>query len=238
MLAAWQGIAMLWAMPLLFPSPMDVWRVLIGLLANGEFFVHVGASLQRLAVGLIVGVPIGAALGCAMGRSWLVDSAFTPYVRMANAIPAIALIPFSLLWFGVTEFARYALLIYIIGLTVTINARHGVRQVPPIRLKASQTLGVTGLRAFFTVVIPSSFPSILSGIRTAIGLGVMVVVAAEMLGATSGLGYLIMQGRANYNPQLMFLGIIGLGLLSLALDRGFQVAIERFLPRWSVKRRV
>ena len=113
-----------------------------------------------------------------------------------------------------------------------------MRQVPALRLKAARCLGVEARAAFVRVVIPSSFPAILAGIRIAIGLGVMVIVAAEMLGATSGLGYLIMEARQHYNVERMFVGILGLGTLSLLLDRGFIVVVDRYLPRWSAERRV
>lgn len=237
-LGLWQALALWAGSPLLIPSPRSVGLAFGALLANGELPEHVAASLQRLAVGLLVGVPLGTVLGCGMGRFRILDAFFDPFLRMANSTPAIALIPFSLLWFGVTEVARYALLVYIVALTVTLSARHGVRQVPAIRLKAASSLGVSGAEAFFRVIIPSTFPAILAGTRTAIGLGVMVIVAAEMLGATSGLGYLIMQGRAHYNVERMFVGVIGLGTLSLVLDRGFSLAIERGMPRWSAKHRV
>ncbi len=236
--ALWQLVAAVVAVPLFIPPPRAVAAALGRLIASGELPEHVAASVQRLGVGLLVGVPLGVLLGSAMGRFRVVDKVFDPYVRMANSTPAIALIPFSLLWFGVTEGARYALLVYTVTLTVTLNARHAARQVPSIRLKAAHSLGVTGAEAFLRVVIPSSFPGILAGVRTAIGLGVMVIVAAEMLGATSGLGFLLMEARAHYNVERMFVGILGLGALSLVLDRGFHALIERAMPRWSAKRRV
>ena len=117
-------------------------------------------------------------------------------MRFFNSIPALALVPFSLLWLGVTEVSRYALLVYTISLAVLLSARQGVRTVPPIRMKAC-ALGISVRAVLFRIVIPSCFPSILAGVRTALGLGVMVIVAAEMLGADSGLGYLIMQARSH-----------------------------------------
>ncbi|HXH82508.1 MAG TPA: ABC transporter permease [Candidatus Tectomicrobia bacterium] len=232
-------VAAWWAgSPLLIPPPRRVAATLLGMLATGELVEHVAVSLQRLGVGFLIGVPLGVALGGSMGWWPLLDRVFDPFVRLANSTPAIALIPFSLLWFGVTEAARYALLVYIVTLTLALNARHGVRHVPALRLKAARCLGVEERAAFTRVVIPSSFPAILAGIRTAIGLGVMVIVAAEMLGATSGLGYLIMESRQHYNVDRMFVGIVGLGTLSLILDRGFVVVVDRCLPRWSAERRV
>jgi ABC-type nitrate/sulfonate/bicarbonate transport system permease component len=237
-LLIWQLAASLMATPLLLPSPILVAKSAFALIESGELAVHVGASLSRLAIGLVIGVPIGAFIGCAMGRWSTVDALLGPFVRFFNSIPALALVPFSLLWFGVTEFSRYALLFYTISLTVLLSARQGVRTVPAIRLKAGSSLGVSGAVAFLRIVMPSCFPAILAGTRTAIGLGVMVIVAAEMLGAESGLGYLIMQARSHFNIGHMLVGVIGLGVLTLVLDRAFQFATETLLPRWSVKRRV
>lgn len=234
----WQIIAFGIGNALLFPDPLSVMRGTWSMMVSGELFLHTWASLQRILVGLAIGAPVGAVIGCGMGTWPRINAAFDPYLRMANATPAIALIPFVLIWLGVSEMARYALVTYVFVLTLALSARAGVAQVPALRLKAASCLGVTGIQAFFRVVVPSTFPSILSGIRTGTGLGVMVVVAAEMLGATTGLGYLIILGRQNYDPTLIFIGIIGLGILSILLDRGFDFIIERLLPRWSVRRRV
>jgi NitT/TauT family transport system permease protein len=237
-LALWEAAARVVAMPLLVPPPALVGESLIALGRSGELIEHVLASLSRLAVGLALGVPLGALLGCAMGRWEPLDAMINPFVRFFNSVPALALVPFSLLWLGVTEASRYALLTYTITLTVLLSARAGVQTVPVIRLKAGACLGIAGVAGFFRIVVPSCFPAILAGVRTALGLGVMVIVAAEMLGAESGLGYLIMQARSHFNIGHMLVGVIGLGVLSLVLDRLFQGAIEAFLPRWSVKRRI
>ena len=175
-LILWQVAASSVGTPLLFPEPADVFRGLWRMTATGEIFFHLGATLQRIMIPLAIGMPLGAVLGCAMGVSRDVNAWFDPYLRMANSIPAIALIPFALLWFGVSELARYSLIFYVAVYVVALNARRGVAQVPELRLKAANTLGVFGLPAFFRVVVPSSFPAILAGMRTATGLNVMVVV--------------------------------------------------------------
>jgi ABC-type nitrate/sulfonate/bicarbonate transport system permease component len=154
------------------------------------------------------------------------------------AIPALALVPLSLLLLGVTEASRYSLLVYTITLVVTINARNGVHLIPQLRLRVGATLGLSDTATLFRIIIPSCFPSILTGIRTAIGLGVMVIVAAEMMGAESGLGFLIMQARSHFSMTNVLVGVLGLGFLSLALDRAFVLAVDWFFPRWSLKRRV
>lgn len=236
-LAVWWVAALIINIQLLVPSPPVVGFAAFELAANGELPEHLRASLSRLFVGLAVGVPAGALLGCAMGRFEILDAMLSPFVRMFNAIPALALVPFSLLWFGATELSRYAILIYTITLTVLLSARIGAATIPRIRERAGQTLGLSRTAIFTRIILPSCFPAILAGTRTALGLGVMVIVAAEMLGAESGFGYLIMQARSHFNMPNMLVGVIGLGIMSLVLDRIFVFSIERLLPRWSVKRR-
>lgn len=237
-LLAWQGSALVVGVPLLFPTPATVAKSAWTAVGNGQLGQDIAASLRRLLVALTLGIPFGAVAGCALGRWHSLDAAANPFVRVFNAIPAIALVPFFLLWFGVTEVSRYALLFYTVSLTVLLSARQGVRSVPPLRLKAAATLGVTGVEAFRRVVLPSCVPSIIVGVRTAIGLAVMVVVAAEMLGAENGVGFMIMQARSHFNVSDMAVGVICLGLLSVLLDRAFNLAVETLLPRWSVSRRI
>jgi NitT/TauT family transport system permease protein len=236
-LVIWWAVSLLVGVPILVPTPAQVFKGALDLFVSGELVQHLLASLSRLTVGLMIGVPLGALIGCAMGRFEIVDAIFNPFVRMFNAIPALALVPFSLLWFGATEISRYAILAYTITLTVLLSARIGAATVPAIRERTGQTLGLSSVAVFLRIILPSCFPSILAGTRTALGLGVMVIVAAEMLGAESGFGYLIMQARSHFNMVNMLVGVVGLGLLSLALDRLFVAAIEIFLPRWSVRRR-
>jgi ABC-type nitrate/sulfonate/bicarbonate transport system permease component len=243
--ATFSGVIVLWSLvalqmnnTLLLPRPMDVGIGALILWQSGDLQTHVLASLQRLLVGLAIGVPVGCLLGCLMGLSRSIDAIFNPYLRAFNAIPALALVPLSLLLLGVTEASRYSLLVYTITLVVTINARNGVHLIPQLRLRVGATLGLSDTATLFRIIIPSCFPSILTGIRTAIGLGVMVIVAAEMMGAESGLGFLIMQARSHFSMTNVLVGVLGLGFLSLALDRAFVLAVDWFFPRWSLKRRV
>ena len=239
------AVLLIWALsawyvdsPLLLPSPTRVFNNAARLWESGDLTMHVWASLRRLLVGLVIGAPLGAIVGCSMGWSPIVDGLLNPYVRFFNSIPALTLVPFSLLWLGVSETSRYALLVYTISLAVLLSARQGVKTIPPIRLKTADIMGLSRAAVLFRVVIPSCFPAILAGVRTALGLGVMVIVAAEMLGAESGLGYLIMQARSHFNMANLFVGVIGLGLLSLILDRTFMLTVDSILPRWSLRRRI
>jgi len=237
-LLLWAAAAFRIGNPLLLPQPRDVLDAALVLGRSGELGAHVFASLSRLLVGLAIGVPLGTALGCLMGMYPVADAMLNPYVRFFNAIPALALVPFSLIVLGVTESSRYALLVYTVSLVLLVSVRQGVRSIPSIRLKTAGTLGLSASATLLRVVVPSCFPSILAGVRTALGLGVMVIVAAEMLGAENGLGYLIMQARSHFSMVNMLVGVIGLGLMSLLLDRGFVFIVERLLPRWSLARRV
>lgn len=238
MLLLWSLGAWWVATPLLLPGPMETVQRALALTLSGELPQHILSSLVRLLVALLVGVPVGAFLGCALGRWAVLDAMVNPFVRMFNSIPAIALVPFSLLLFGINEMSRYALLFYTVSLTVLLSARQGVVSVPGLRLRAAQMLGLSPQAIFFRVVVPSCVPQILAGARTSVGLGVMVVVAAEMLGADSGVGYLIMQARSQFDVSNLMTGILTLGGLSIALDRMFVLGMEKLLPRWSTKYRI
>lgn len=223
---------------LLLPMPYAVARGAAALCASGELPMHLISSLQRIGVGMIFGVPLGTALGCAMGFSARLDAALNIYVRCFSSIPALALAPLSLIVFGASEGSRYFLLGYTCCLVLLLSTRQGVRTVPHIRLRIGLTLGLSRMAILRRIIVPSCCPAILSGIRTALGLGVMVIAAAEVVGADSGLGYLIMQARAQYNMADMLVGVIGLGAMSMLLDRLFLAFIDRFLPRWSLGKRL
>jgi NitT/TauT family transport system permease protein len=237
-IAVWQLMANAIAFDMLFPPPRIVGATAYDMIVNGSMTDDVGASLWRLLMALLIGVPAGILIGVAIGWWPIANAIVQPFIRMCNAIPAIALVPFSLLWLGVTEQSRIALLVYTITLTVLISTRAGVRNVSRIKLRAGECLGVRGPQALFKIVLPSCIPAIIIGIRTAIGLGVMVVVAAEMLGAESGVGYRLMQARSQFDTAALMASIIGLGLLALLLDRAFEFAVETLLPRYSTKRRI
>lgn len=237
-IGVWQLVANAIAFDMLFPSPRIVGATAYAMIASGSMLHDVGASLWRLLVALLIGVPAGILIGVAIGWWPIANAIVQPFIRMFNAIPAIALVPFSLLWLGVTEQSRIALLIYAVTLTVLVSTRAGVREVSRIKLRAGECLGVRGPAALLKIVLPSCIPAIIIGIRTAIGLGVMVVVAAEMLGAESGVGYRLMQARSQFDTAALMASIIGLGMLSLLLDRAFEFTFETLLPRYSAKRRI
>jgi ABC-type nitrate/sulfonate/bicarbonate transport system permease component len=237
-LGFWELIGVFVFDPQLIPPFSSVFITFWKMLLNLEIFGHLLISLKRLLIGYAAGSIVGIVLGCAIGRVKIVSEVLNPFIKLFNSIPAIAMIPLGILWFGVGELARYFLLMYIAGVTVTLNSAEGVRAVPPIHLRVAKCLGTNKLKIFLKVIIPSSFPYILTGLRTALGLSIMVLVAAEMIGAKSGVGYLIIESRYFFNIKRMFVGIITLGTLSIVIDRIFKWFVSKKLPRFDVEKRI
>ena len=141
------------------------------------------------------------------------------------------MIPLSILWFGIGEFSRYFIIFYATVVVVAMNTAAGVSTQPVSRARAARSLGASEAKVFTHVVIPTAIPQILTGMRVAVGFSFMGVVAAEMIGANSGIGYLIMQSRQMIEPERMFVGLLSLSVVGLATDRLFRFAVQ-----WSSKR--
>ncbi len=150
-------------------------------------------------------------------------------------MPAIGFLTLFLLWFGVGEQSKVALIFYATIFPVTINTIAGVRQVDPALIEASQTLGASRARIFLTVVVPAAVPNMFVGVRLGLSGAITAIVAAEMLAASSGLGYLIYTSRLYYHIDWIFVGIFTLGIIGFVADRILQWVGARLLARFGVK---
>jgi NitT/TauT family transport system permease protein/taurine transport system permease protein len=154
-----------------------------------------------------------------------------PLIELIRPISPVAMIPLSILWFGIGEASRYFIIFYATVLVVALNTAAGVTSQPITRARAARSLGASELKIFTHVVLPTAVPSILTGMRIAVGFSFMGVVAAEMIGASTGIGYLIMQSRQLVQPERMFVGLVTLSVVGLATDRAFRAAVE-----WTTRR--
>ncbi len=236
-LASWELLSRTVLNANLVPPPSVVAGVAAGMLQSGELFVHIAISLRRILVGFLLGSAIGIAVGVASARSPLVWDALRPVLAVCSAVPPVALIPLAMLWFGIDEAARLFLIVYLAVILMVPSTVSGVRSVPPIRLRAAASLGASRIDVFRRVVLPDALPFILNGLRITLGFCFMVVVAAEMIGANSGIGYLIMQSRYYALTTKMFVGILVLGVLGLGFDALFRRLVAVTLPRFAVEKR-
>jgi ABC-type nitrate/sulfonate/bicarbonate transport system permease component len=236
-LAAWELLSRTVLNANLVPPPSVVAGVAAGMLQTGELFLHIGISLRRILVGFLSGSALGIAIGLAAARSQLVWDALRPLLAVCSAVPPIALIPLAMLWFGIDEPARLFLIVYLAAVLMVPATVSGVRSIPAIRLRAAESLGARRAHVYLRVMLPDALPFVLSGLRITLGFCFMVVVAAEMIGATSGIGYLIMQSRYFALTTKMFVGILVLGVLGLGFDALFRWLIAVGLPRFAVEKR-
>jgi NitT/TauT family transport system permease protein len=202
-----------------FPRPMDVVRGIGELVQKGLLLKYIVASLFRVTWGfglaVLIGVPFGLFLGW-FGRAY---QAFNPMIQIFRPISPIAWIPVAILWFGITDIAPIFLIFLASVFPITVSASAAVQNMQPVYLRAAQNFGLSRLELFRRVIFPSCLPQIITGLRIALGIAWLVVVAAEMIAVNSGLGYLIIDARnAGKRYDLVVAGMVMIGLIGLVLD--------------------
>ena len=233
-LIVWQFVITPNTKEVFFPSPESVVGAGLNMLSDGELFRHIGMSLLRVAVGFAIGSVIAIPIGLLMGEVRIFRLTIEPYINFFRSIPPIAFISLAIIWLGIGEASKIFLIVYTTLFSVIINTYFGVTRIPQNRYRAAFCLGASRLQAFFFVTIPGAMPYILTGMRVAMGMSFMTIVAAEMLAADEGLGYLIYNARLFMQTEKIFLGIILLGLLGIVLDNVFRLLIRRFAGRFHV----
>jgi NitT/TauT family transport system permease protein len=217
-LGIWQGLVKLSGSDI-FPTPLEVLRGIAELIHKGLLVKYVVASLFRVTWGFSCAVLIGVPFGLLLGWYARAFEAFNPMIQMLRPISPIAWIPVAILWFGVSDAAPIFLIFLASVFPITVSAIAAVRNMQPVYLRAAQNFGLKGLPLFRRVIFPAALPQIITGIRIALGVAWLVVVAAEMIAVNSGLGYLIIDARnAGKRYDLVVAGMVMIGLIGLVLD--------------------
>lgn len=218
-LALWTIVGLSGAVPeSIFPAPWSVWSATVEMAASGLLWRDLSVSLGRVAVGFTIGASLGVLIGLLTGRVALVRTLIGPFLTLLRPIPAIALVPVAIVWFGIGEGSKYFVISYTVFLTVWFNTHHGMAYVPDIYLRASRSLGASKLREFAAVIVPAAAPHIFAGIRLGVALAFLSLVAAELSGASSGIGYRLQEARQYIRTDRMFSLLIILGLLGATAD--------------------
>ena len=221
----------------IFPKPVDVLRGIVELARKGLLLKYIVASLFRVTVGfagaVIVGVPVGLLLGW-FNRLFF---AFNPMIQVLRPISPIAWIPVAILWFGVDDKAPIFLIFLSSVFPITVSAMAAVQNIQPVYIRAARNFGLGQMELFRRVIFPATLPQVLTGIRIALGVAWLVVVAAEMIAVNSGLGYLIIDARnAGKRYDLVVAGMVMIGLIGLGLDLLVR-RLEKFDEvRWGYSR--
>ena len=216
--------------PIMFPSPAKVIEA-VGRISH-LLAEDVAMTMVRVLVGFTLGTLLGVGLGLQMAYNRKVFHFFNPLVESIRPVPVIAMIPFFLMWFGITEPGKLLLITLGVFAIVVVSTLEAVRNVPPIFLRAGETLGASKYQLFRTIIIPAVIPELIGPLRVAAALSYTLVVAGEFMGAQSGLGFRIMEARRLFNPDVILVGVVVITGLSAITDTLIR-KLTGYITRWS-----
>lgn len=217
--------------PLFLPAPWVVIGALVELGRKGQLWVHVAATLERVAVGFAAGAVLALALGLLAGQVRFVRNVVEPVIELLRPIPPLAVLPLFIVWVGIGEASKVAFITYATFFPMFVTTVHGVTQIDGRLLRAAQSLGARPRHLFLRVILPAALPDVLTGLRLGVALSFFVIVISEFVGAESGLGYLINDGRNFFLVPQMLGAAVLLGLLGYAGNALVRV-LERRVLRW------
>jgi ABC-type nitrate/sulfonate/bicarbonate transport system permease component len=213
-----------------FPEPVWIKEAIDSLGFN--LLIHSAVTFARVVLGWAIGVYLGVRVGLWMTRNEIVYAIVNPIVEAIRPIPPIALVPFFIIWFGIGWIGQIILIALGCFMVMTVNTFVAVNNLSPIYIRAATALGASRSRIYKTIIRPAILPDLISGFRIAAALAFGLGIAAEFIGAQSGLGFMIMVARRTLNTNTILLGIVIIGIESFLLDQ-FIKLINRYRCRWS-----
>jgi len=214
--------------PSLVPAPHAVFRKFVEL-AQDRLALDVWMSTRRVFVGVFLGVLVAVPVGFAIGWYRGVRSFLDPLINFFRALPPIALIPLVIVYFGIGEAAKTAILFYASFFAGVIVMVEGIGQISPIYVRVSRTLGANDAEIFAKVIVPLTVPHILTAVRVALGVAWATLVASELIAAQQGLGALIQNASSFFQLDIIYVGIICIGFIALAMDLALRAATRRLV---------
>jgi ABC-type nitrate/sulfonate/bicarbonate transport system permease component len=231
-LAVWQLVAAIQLIsPSIFPSPIQVAEAAVERVPFDELLEHVGASLFRVSAGFALGAALGIQVGVTSGwYRWLGKVVWTP-IELLRPIPPLAWISLALIWFGLGEESKIFIIFLAAFFPVVTNTYKGMVNIDPDFLRVGQTMGLRGVKLLWQIALPAALPDIATGLRVGWSLSFGSLVAAEILAAREGLGYMIMHARELGEISIIVYGILLIGALNLITD----YLLNRFFLRRQLK---
>jgi ABC-type nitrate/sulfonate/bicarbonate transport system permease component len=232
LVALWQYFSIRYPdLKLQLPPPTEVWNGGVELVRKGLLQQDILASLKRVGIALgaasLIGFPLGALLGGSRYFAWSVE----PVVGFFRPIPPLAWIPLSILWFGISDAQNIFIIFLAAVFPIILNTMEGVRDVDKQLIRAARTLGASKFTIAFTVILPAALPSMFVGFRVGTGIAWMALVAGELVASTSGLGYLISQGRYLFRSDYIIVGMVLIGVIGLMLDGAVRL-LQAIVTPW------
>lgn len=220
--------------PFLLPAPSQIAPVLGKIVADGSFLGPLGQTLMILAIGYGLACTFGIALGLLLGCSDAAYGLLEPLIEVIRPIPKPALIPAMVVFFGIGAGMKVTIVAVAATFPVLINTLQGVRGVDPVLLGTARTLGCSRAATIWKFILPAALPMILTGMRVSLGMGLVLVILAEMLTADSGIGFLILDMERSFQVRPMYAWIAILAVVGLLLNAVFEMAEDRAVP-WRAK---
>jgi NitT/TauT family transport system permease protein/taurine transport system permease protein len=232
-LGIWYFLSLFVFNSFLIPFPHKVGDAMWPMITSGELGEAIQASLRRVAVGFALGSTTGILLGILMGRFRFFMELVDPMIELLRFLSPTAMITIALIWFGIGENSKYFLVFWGVLFIVMINVWAGVLQVPPVRERAARTLGAKEWQVFIYVVIPSTVPYIIAGLRIGMASAFVSIIPAELLGARSGLGFLLQQSGFLAQTDRIFVALVTITVLGFLADGLFRFGVSRLLSRYT-----
>ena len=237
LLAIWWAVAALQLIsPLFLPPPGQVLQKLITIAGPQGFmdatlWQHLAASLTRIVIALLAAVLLGVPVGIAMGLSPTVRGILDPLIELYRPVPPLAYLPLMVIWFGIGETSKILLIYLAIFAPVAMSALAGVKSAQQVRIRAAQSLGASRAQVLWLVILPGALPEILTGLRIGLGVGWSTLVAAELIAATRGLGFMVQSAGEFLATDVVLAGIAVIAIIAFLLELGLR-ALQRRLTPW------
>ncbi len=237
MLAIWWAVTALQLIsPLFLPSPWQVLQKLLTIAGPQGFmdatlWQHLAASLTRIAIALVLAAIVGVPVGIAMGLSPTVRGILDPLIELYRPVPPLAWLPLVIIWFGIGETPKILLIYLAIFAPVVMSTLAGVKSAQQVRVRAAQSLGASRAQVLWLVILPGALPEILTGLRIGLGVGWSTLVAAELIAATRGLGFMVQSAGEFLATDVVLAGIAVIAIIAFVLELGLR-ALQRRLTPW------
>jgi ABC-type nitrate/sulfonate/bicarbonate transport system permease component len=218
-----------WVHKVLLPPASAILRTFFEVIASGEIPEHLGVSLWRAGLGYALAALFAVALGVAMGYWRRAYDACEITIEYLRALPPPAIIPLAMVFLGIGDALKVFIIFFSCTFPVLVNTIDGVRGVDPVLIRTARTFGLTPWQTARKVILPAAAPFIMTGLRVAIAIALILTVISEMIGATSGIGYFILESQRTLHVTRMYAGILVLALTGYAINRVFLLIDERVM---------
>lgn len=218
--------------PIFIPPPSVIAVKMIEMLLSGELLIHIAASLERAFVGFMIALAVALPLGFLIG-GWFknFETAVDPLLQVLGQANPFTLFPVFMALLGIGELSKIGIIYWVCQWPVLFNTVSGIKNVDPVYIKVGRSMGLDKIQLFRKVLLPAAMPAVFTGIRMSAGFAFFMLIGAEMIGAHSGLGYLIIQSEAVFNMQRMYASIVSVALLGITINY-IMLKIERKAMSW------